>query len=169
MHHRTRLPQRMPHERITPWKSSVLAQLLRLPPGDRAELAMALWESLSDDEREGEVALSPEQRAELDRRWGRPREETRQRGPLVRSSPEVVGKRVTRRVVFRPEAEDEVLETRRRYEERREGLGAEFASAVDAIVERIVTGPLAFPLRSWRNSASRVAAFPYAISAVQIS
>jgi len=53
---------------------------------------------------------------------------------------------VTRRVVFRPEAEDEVLETRRRYEERREGLGAEFASAVDAIVERIVTSPLAFAL-----------------------
>ena len=38
------------------------------PPGDRADLAMALWESLSDDEREGELALSPEQRAELDRR-----------------------------------------------------------------------------------------------------
>ena len=44
-------------------------QLLRLPPGDRADLAMALWESLSDNEREGELALSPEQRAELDRRW----------------------------------------------------------------------------------------------------
>jgi putative addiction module component (TIGR02574 family) len=49
-------------------ESSVLAQLLRLPPGDRADLAMALWESLSDDDREGELALSPEQRAELDRR-----------------------------------------------------------------------------------------------------
>jgi putative addiction module component (TIGR02574 family) len=57
------------HERITPWNPGVLAQLLRLPPGDRADLAMALWESLSDDEREGELALSPEQRAELDRRW----------------------------------------------------------------------------------------------------
>src|SRR2546421_11559416 len=50
-------------------ESSVLAQLLRLPPGDRADLAMALWESLSDDERKGELALSPAQRAELDRRW----------------------------------------------------------------------------------------------------
>lgn len=48
---------------------STLTQLLRLSPGDRADLAMALWESLSDDEREGELALSPEQRAELDRRW----------------------------------------------------------------------------------------------------
>ena len=50
-------------------ESSVLAQRLRLSPGDRADLAMALWESLSDDEREGELALSPEPRAELDRRW----------------------------------------------------------------------------------------------------
>ena len=50
-------------------ESSILVQLLQLPPGDRADLAMAPWESLSDDEREGELALSPEQRAELDRRW----------------------------------------------------------------------------------------------------
>jgi putative addiction module component (TIGR02574 family) len=50
-------------------ESSTLAQLLRLPPGDRAQLAMALWESLTDDERQTELALSPEQRAELDRRW----------------------------------------------------------------------------------------------------
>lgn len=50
-------------------QSSILAQLLQVPPGDRADLAMALWESLSDDEREVELALSPEQRAELDRRW----------------------------------------------------------------------------------------------------
>lgn len=50
-------------------ESSVLAQLLRLSPADRADLAMALWESLSNDEREAELALSPEQQAELDRRW----------------------------------------------------------------------------------------------------
>ena len=50
-------------------ESSVLAQLLRLPSGDRAELAMALWESLSDDEREGELPLSAGQRTALDRRW----------------------------------------------------------------------------------------------------
>ena len=49
--------------------SSPLTQLLRLPAGDRAELAMALWESLSDGEREKELALSDAQRAELDRRW----------------------------------------------------------------------------------------------------
>ena len=50
-------------------ESSALSQLLKLPAGDRAELAMALWESLSDGEREGELALTDEQGAELDRRW----------------------------------------------------------------------------------------------------
>ena len=30
---------------------------------------MALWESLLDHEREGELALSDELRSELDRRW----------------------------------------------------------------------------------------------------
>ena len=50
-------------------ESSALSQLLKLPAGDRAELAMALWESLSDVEREGELAITDEQGAELDRRW----------------------------------------------------------------------------------------------------
>jgi putative addiction module component (TIGR02574 family) len=49
--------------------SSPLTELLKLPAGDRAELAMALWESLSDGEREGELELSDADRAELDRRW----------------------------------------------------------------------------------------------------
>ena len=50
-------------------QSSPLAQLLNLPAGDRAELAMALWESLTEAEREGELGLTDEQRVELDRRW----------------------------------------------------------------------------------------------------
>ena len=50
-------------------QSSPLPQLLKLSAGDRAELAMALWESLTDGEREGELALTDDQRAELDRRW----------------------------------------------------------------------------------------------------
>ena len=56
-------------ERIKPMQSSPLAQLLKLPPSDRAELAIALWESLTDGEREEELALTDAQRAELDRRW----------------------------------------------------------------------------------------------------
>ena len=49
--------------------SSTLSELLKLPAGERAELAMALWDSLTDAEREGEMALTPEQKDELDRRW----------------------------------------------------------------------------------------------------
>lgn len=50
-------------------QSSPLAQLLKLPAGERADLAMALWESLTEAEREGELTLTDDQRAELDRRW----------------------------------------------------------------------------------------------------
>ena len=39
-------------------ESSILSQLLKLSADDRAELAMALWESLSDSERETELALN---------------------------------------------------------------------------------------------------------------
>jgi hypothetical protein len=43
--------------------------LLKRPASERAELAMALWESLSETEREGELELMPEETAALDRRW----------------------------------------------------------------------------------------------------
>ena len=49
--------------------SPTLSELLKLPAGERAELAMALWESLSAAERETALELTPEQAAELDRRW----------------------------------------------------------------------------------------------------
>jgi putative addiction module component (TIGR02574 family) len=49
--------------------SSPLTELLKLSAKDRAELAIALWESLSDSERERTFQLTDEERAELDRRW----------------------------------------------------------------------------------------------------
>jgi len=48
--------------------SNTLAALLKLPAKDRVELAMALWGSLTDDEREVELVLTTEQEAELDKR-----------------------------------------------------------------------------------------------------
>lgn len=48
--------------------SSVFDELLKLAPAKRAELALALWESLDDVSREAELSLLPEQEAELDRR-----------------------------------------------------------------------------------------------------
>lgn len=49
--------------------STTLSQLLSLPASDRAELAMALWESLSESEQDAQFTLTDEQIAELDRRW----------------------------------------------------------------------------------------------------
>lgn len=47
---------------------NTIAELLKLSRRERAEIAIALWESLTDAEREAELALTPEQEAELDRR-----------------------------------------------------------------------------------------------------
>jgi putative addiction module component (TIGR02574 family) len=48
--------------------ANTLAELLKLSARERVEIAMALWENLTDTEREAELALTPEQEAELDRR-----------------------------------------------------------------------------------------------------
>ncbi len=47
----------------------VMEALLKLPSQERADLAMALWESLDEADREASVDLTPEQAAELDRRF----------------------------------------------------------------------------------------------------
>ena len=49
--------------------SRPLSELLKLPADARAELAMALWASLSPQERESGLRLTPDQADELDRRW----------------------------------------------------------------------------------------------------
>jgi putative addiction module component (TIGR02574 family) len=49
--------------------SNPLPDLLKLPAQDRAQLAIALWESLSDFERDEALEITEELRAELDRRW----------------------------------------------------------------------------------------------------
>jgi len=48
--------------------TDILDELLKLPASERADLALALWESLTDAEREAEVVLTSEQKAELARR-----------------------------------------------------------------------------------------------------
>jgi putative addiction module component (TIGR02574 family) len=45
-----------------------LTKLLELPAAERVAIAMALWDSLTPAEQEAEFDLTPEQRAELDRR-----------------------------------------------------------------------------------------------------
>ena len=49
--------------------STSVSELIKLPAAERAELAITLWDSLSDAERDAEFVLTPEQATELDRRW----------------------------------------------------------------------------------------------------
>ena len=66
-------------------------------------------------------------------------------------------------MVFRPEAEDEVLGARDWYETRRSGLGKEFAQAVDEIIGHIVENPLAYQ-RTYKDTRRAVLSrFPYAV------
>ena len=46
-----------------------LAELLKLPSGERAELSMALWASLDDAQRGANLVLTTEQSDEFDRRF----------------------------------------------------------------------------------------------------
>jgi putative addiction module component (TIGR02574 family) len=46
-----------------------LTELLKLPSGERADLAMALWASLDDAQRGANLVLTTEQSDELDRRF----------------------------------------------------------------------------------------------------
>ena len=48
---------------------NALNSLLNLPPQDRAELALTLWASLDDSQRESGFSLNQDQIAELDRRF----------------------------------------------------------------------------------------------------
>jgi hypothetical protein len=52
---------------------------------------------------------------------------------------------VTPRLVFRPEAEAELLDARNWYEAERVGLGAVFAAAVETTITEVLQNPLACP------------------------
>ncbi len=68
-----------------------------------------------------------------------------------------------RRVAFRPLADAEVREARRWYEERRSGLGAKFAAAVDEAGARITENPLAFPCVRGETTRAILRRFPYGL------
>lgn len=70
---------------------------------------------------------------------------------------------MTRAVVFRPQAEDELLAVRRWYEGRREGLGDEFGEAVDRLVARVAAGPSAFQRVHGATRRAVLNRFPYAL------
>lgn len=53
----------------------VMDALLRLPEGERVDLALALWASLEEGTRETALELTPEQATEIDRRLAEHRED----------------------------------------------------------------------------------------------
>jgi plasmid stabilization system protein ParE len=70
---------------------------------------------------------------------------------------------VIRKVVFRPQAYQEVVSARRWYEEQRPQLGLQFVSAIEEAVERISSNPLAFPTVHGETRRAVVRRFPYGI------
>ena len=70
---------------------------------------------------------------------------------------------MTRRLVFRPEAESELLDARGWYEEQRFGLGRIFADAVDRTVAAILQSPFAYPRVHGETRRALVQRFPYAV------
>jgi len=67
------------------------------------------------------------------------------------------------RLVFRPEAQDELLEAQAWYESRSPGLGYEFARAVDAATSSALRMPLAFPRIEAQFRHVILRKFPYSI------
>jgi len=70
---------------------------------------------------------------------------------------------LSHRVVFRPQAADELLDAARWYEANREGLGADFLEAVDVAVQRIQDAPLTFPVVHETIRRVILKRFPYGI------
>lgn len=70
---------------------------------------------------------------------------------------------MTRKVVFRPQADQEVQSARSWYEDQRPGLGAQFSDAIDHAVERIALSPLAFPAVHGETRRAVVWRFPYGV------
>jgi len=66
-------------------------------------------------------------------------------------------------LVFRPEAQRELLEAQAWYEARSVGLGFEFARAADAAVAKALRMPLAFPRIEGEFRHVIMRKFPYAI------
>lgn len=70
---------------------------------------------------------------------------------------------MTPHISFRPEAEEEALATCRFYEGRRQGLGKEFAAAVDEAIRRLTANPLSFPRVHGEVRRAVLRRFPYAV------
>ena len=66
-------------------------------------------------------------------------------------------------IVLRPEAEQDILEAQRWYEDRSPGLGPGFLAAVDDTIARISGEPLTFPAVHGSTRRAAMRRFPYGI------
>ena len=67
------------------------------------------------------------------------------------------------RLVFRPEAQNEIFTAQSWYEDRAPGLGLEFARAVDVAIERIRRTPTAYASLDAQYRHLMLRKFPYSI------
>ena len=67
------------------------------------------------------------------------------------------------RLVFRPEAQTELMDAKTWYEARSPGLGLEFARAIDVAIERALRMPLAFPCIETEFRHVMTCKFPYSV------
>ena len=70
---------------------------------------------------------------------------------------------MTRPILFRPEAETELMEAASWYEERGKGLGAEFLRSLDATISAIERNPLAYPIIFGTVRRAVLRRFPYVV------
>ena len=70
---------------------------------------------------------------------------------------------MNRPVVFRPQAERELLDAERWYEDRRPGLGSQFRGALDRTLSRVSALPLSFPALDVDKRRALVPGFPYGL------
>lgn len=70
---------------------------------------------------------------------------------------------MTLRLVFRPQAEAELIEAHDWYESQRAGLGQAFTDTVDQAVASIIASPLAHPRIHGETRRLVVRRFPFAI------
>lgn len=76
---------------------------------------------------------------------------------------------MTRPLILRPEAEAEISEAYRWYEEQSRGLGAEFIRAVDACLSSIERQPNLYPEVYKQARRALIRRFPYGVYYVILS
>jgi len=70
---------------------------------------------------------------------------------------------MTRRLVFRPEADTELTEAVDWYEARSQGLGAEFLRSLDAVIAHVQRHPTLYPIVFGNARRATLRRFPYSL------